>query len=140
MKNVYIYKSLKLNERLRLNQYEKPFSPFFFFRTENFVINREQNLFSRNHLLYFRYVIKELVHAFSCAYIELWINKKNLSMYKINKLHHGKRFVRELVLYQKSHSFAALTRSISDTSPTRVKIPHARAFHEVISKPYKKGK
>ena len=32
-----------------------------------------------------------------------------------------------------SHSFAALTRSISDTSPTRVKIPYARAFHEVMS-------
>ena len=30
--------------------------------------------------------------------------------------------------------FAALTRSISDTAPTRVKIPYARAFHEVISK------
>ena len=42
-------------------------------------------------------------------------------------------FSRSLVLYQKSHSFAALTRSISDTSPTRVKIPYARAFHEVIS-------
>ena len=38
-----------------------------------------------------------------------------------------------MVLYQKSHSFAALTLSISDTSPTRVKIPYARAFHEVIS-------
>ena len=37
------------------------------------------------------------------------------------------------VKYQKSHSFAALTRSISDTAPTRVKIPYARAFHEVIS-------
>ena len=36
-------------------------------------INQEQNLFSRNHLLYFDYVIKELVHAFSCAYIELWM-------------------------------------------------------------------
>ena len=36
-------------------------------------------------------------------------------------------------MYLKSHSFAALTRSISDTSPTRVKIPYARAFHEVIS-------
>ena len=57
-------------------------------------------------------------------------------MYEINKLLHGKRFVRDfhtLVLYQKSHSFAALTRSISDTSPTRVKIPYARAFKEVIS-------
>ena len=42
-------------------------------------------------------------------------------------------FSHSLVLYQKSHSFAALTRSISDTSPTRVKIPYARAFHEVIS-------
>ena len=36
-------------------------------------------------------------------------------------------------MYLKSHSFAALTRSISDTSPTHVKIPYARAFHEVIS-------
>ena len=58
-------------------------------------------------------------------------------MDKINKLQHGKRFCtgfsHSLVLYQKSHSFAALTRSISDTSPTRVKIPYARAFHEVIS-------
>ena len=45
-----------------------------FFCTENFVINEEQNLFSRNHLLYFHYVIKELVHAFSCAYIELWMH------------------------------------------------------------------
>ena len=59
-------------------------------------------------------------------------------MYQINKLQHGKRFVRDFHtrwfnLYQKSHSFAALTRSISDTSPTRVKIPYARAFHEVIS-------
>ena len=65
---MYIYKSLKLNETLRLNLYEKPFC------TENFVINLEQNLFSRNNLLYFHYVIKELVHAFSCAYIELWMH------------------------------------------------------------------
>ena len=28
-------------------------------------------MFSRNHLLCFHYVIKELVHAFSSAYIEL---------------------------------------------------------------------
>ena len=40
------------------------------FCTDNFVINQEQKLFSRNHLLYFHYIIKELVHAFSCAYIE----------------------------------------------------------------------
>ena len=45
----------------------------------------------------------------------------------------GTGFSHSLVLYQKSHSFAALTRSISDTSPSRVKIPYARAFHEVIS-------
>ena len=49
-----------------------------FFCTENFVINLEQNLFSRNHLLYFHYVIKELVHAFSCAYIELWMHLGSL--------------------------------------------------------------
>ena len=73
---MYIYKSCKLNETLRFNRYEKPFSPFFC--TENFVINWEQNLFSRNHLLYFHYVIKELVHAFSCAYIELWMHLGSL--------------------------------------------------------------
>ena len=45
---------------------------------ENFVINQEQNLFSRNHLLYFHYVIKELVHTFSCAYSELWMHLGSL--------------------------------------------------------------
>ena len=69
---MYIYISLKLNETLRLNRYEKPFSPSFC--TENFVINLKQNLFSRNLLLYFHYVLPELVHAFSCAYIELWMH------------------------------------------------------------------
>ena len=49
-----------------------------FFCTDNFVINREHNLFSRNNLLYFHYVIKELVHAFSCAYIELWMHLGSL--------------------------------------------------------------
>ena len=49
----------------------------------------------------------------------------------INQLCTG--FSHSSVLYQNSHSLAALTRSISDTSPTRVKIPYARAFHEVIS-------
>ena len=37
-----------------------------------------------------------------------------------------------LVLYQKSHSFAALTRSILDTSPTRVKFLYARPFYEAL--------
>ena len=36
-------------------------------------------------------------------------------------------------LYHKSQSLAALARSISDTSPTRAKIPHAPPAHEVIS-------
>ena len=36
-------------------------------------------------------------------------------------------------LYQKSHSLAALARSISDTSPTRAKISYAPPAHEVIS-------
>ena len=36
-------------------------------------------------------------------------------------------------LYQKSHSLAALARSISDTSPTRAKIPYPPPAHEVIS-------
>ena len=43
---------------------------------------------------------------------------KNLNIYKINKLHHGKCFVRFYSLveeYKESHSFATLTRSFSDT-------------------------
>ena len=60
-----------MNETLRLNQYGNHFH--LFFCSEFFVINQEQNLFSRNRLLYFHYVIKELVHAFSCEYIELWM-------------------------------------------------------------------
>ena len=43
------------------------------------------------------------------------------------------RFSHSLVRYQESHSFAALTCSISGTTPTRMKIPYARTFHEVIS-------
>ena len=42
-------------------------------------------------------------------------------------------FTHSLFLYQKSYSFAALTRSISDTSTTRASIPYASTFHEVFS-------
>ena len=49
----------------------------------------------------------------------------------------GKHFVLYLhthcmFLYQKSHTFAALTRLISDTSTTHVHIPYTRTFHEVF--------
>ena len=57
-------------------------------------------------------------------------------MYEINKLLHGHGGVRNFhtrCLYQKSHSLAALARLISDTSPTRAKIPYAPPAHEVIS-------
>ena len=42
-------------------------------------------------------------------------------------------FTHSLFLYQKSHSFAALTRSIPDTSTTSAEIPYAPSFHEVFS-------
>ena len=48
----------------------------------------------------------------------------------------GKGLVRNFhtrCLHQKTHSLAALARSISDTSPTRAKIPYAPPAHEVIS-------
>ena len=57
-------------------------------------------------------------------------------MYEINKLQHGKRFVRDFHTRWfciRNLTRSALTRSISDTTPTRVKIPYERAFHEVIS-------
>ena len=46
--------------------------------SENFVSNQEQNLFSGDYLLYCCYVIKELVHAFSCVYIDLWMHLGSL--------------------------------------------------------------
>ena len=97
---MYIYKSLKLNETLRLNRYKKPFSPFF--GTENFVINREHNLFSKKHLLYCHYVIKELVHAFSCAYIELWMHLGSLE---------STQEARIALSYASSNSYASLVLS-----------------------------
>ena len=42
-------------------------------------------------------------------------------------------FTHFLFLYQKSYSFTALTRSISDTSTTRAYIPYASTFREVFS-------
>ena len=89
-----------MNETLRLNQYEKPLSPFFLFRV--FVINQEQNLFSRNRLLYFHYVIKELVHAFSCAYIELWMHLGSLESTQEARVALG---------YASSNSYASLVLS-----------------------------
>ena len=89
-----------MNETLRLNQYEKPLSPFFLFRV--FVINQEQNLFSRNRLLYFHYVIKKLVHAFSCAYIELWMHAGSLESAQEARVALG---------YASSNSYASLVLS-----------------------------
>ena len=66
IKNVFFIRAVKLNETLRLNQYEKPFSPFFF--TENFVISLEQNLFSRNPLLYFHCYKRIGPCFYLCAY------------------------------------------------------------------------
>ena len=48
----------------------------------------------------------------------------------------GRELVRNFhtrCLYQEAHSLAALSRSISDTSPTRAKIPYAPPAHEAIS-------
>ena len=57
-------------------------------------------------------------------------------MYEINKLHHleGTQYgiFAFVGLYQKCHWFAVLIRSISDTSPTRAKMPYACPPHEVI--------
>ena len=68
------------------------------------------------------------------------MNKKkkcSLSTYKINKLLHGQgactEFSHSLFVSENSLARCALARSISDTSPTRAKIPYARAAHEVIS-------
>ena len=50
----------------------------FFYREFCNYSNLEQNLFSRNHFLDFHYVIKEMFHAFSCAYIEVWMHLGSL--------------------------------------------------------------
>ena len=53
-------------------------------------------------------------------------------MYKINKLQDGKRFVRDF--HTRWRSIINLTRSISDTSPTRVKISYA--YEVIFFSPY----
>ena len=90
-----------MNEMVRLSQYDKPLLPFFFY-SEFFVINQERNLFSRDRLLYFRYVIKELVHAFSCAYIELWMHLGSLE---------NTQEARVALGYASSNSYASLVLS-----------------------------
>ena len=59
----------------------------------------------------------------SCVHVQkLSQFDKNLSIYEKNKLQPGSAlygFYTLVVLYQKSHSFASLTYSISDPSPTR---------------------
>ena len=56
-------------------------------------------------------------------------------LYKINKLQQGKCFVRIFTLVGEVSeiSLVRCARAISDTSPSCVKIPYTRAFHEVIS-------
>ena len=73
-----------------------------FFFSENFVIYQEQNLFSRDRLLYFHYVRKELVHAFSCAYIELWMHLGSLESTQGARVAFG---------YASSNSYASLVLS-----------------------------
>ena len=65
---MYTYKSLlKFNKTLRLNRYEKPLSSFFCVCKENLVINQEQNLFSRNHLLYSHATPRATLTLLSCS-------------------------------------------------------------------------
>ena len=58
-------------------------------------------------------------------------------MYKINKLQHGKRFVRDFHTRWFCQSEISLVRCAHSFDfryfTTRVKIPYTRAFHEVIS-------
>ena len=118
---MYIYKSMKLNETLRLNRYEKPFSPFFC--TENFVINQEQTMFSKNHLLYFHYVIVfTMLHAFSCAYIEL-------------RMHLGSwRALKELELLSATPGATLTLLSCSPNFPRASIHQYTHAKHEPILK------
>ena len=95
IKNVYFLELVEVNVTLRLNRYDLFFS-------ENFVIYQEQNLFSSNRLLYFHYVIKELVHAFSCVYIELWIHLGSLESTQEARVALG---------YASSNSYASLVLS-----------------------------
>ena len=100
IKNVYLWElEAQWNVKIKPT-WETIFA--FFFCTENFVINREHNLFSRDHLLYFHYVIKELVHAFSCAYIELWMHLGSLESTQEARVALG---------YASSNSYASLVLS-----------------------------
>ena len=87
------------------------------------VINQEQNLFSRNHLLYFNYVIKELVHALSCAYIELWMRLGSLE---------STQEARGALGYALSNSYTSLM--LSKPPACICNYPYTHAKHEPILK------
>ena len=84
------------------------------------------------------YFLGNLVRAGPCFLNSRVIKRRNVHSECMKEINYftGRALVRDFhtrCLYQKSQSLAALARSVSDTSPTRAKIPYARPAHEVIS-------
>ena len=115
-------------ERIILSNYKQQFkrivSLWAFLRSLQVALSRQlwqDNIFGVLELFVIQ-TYQELGYIFEDGWISVYMKNKQITAWKepCTGFSHT---------YQKSHSFAALIiRSISDTSPTRVKIPYARTI------------
>ena len=66
---------------------------FFIARYENFAVNQKASIFVS-------YIIKEFAHAFSCAYIELWMHMGSLESTQEARAALGFRLVQLLRIFR----------------------------------------
>ena len=62
-------------------------------RYENFVVNQKASIFVS-------YVIKKFAHAFSCAYIELWMHLGSLESTQEARVALGYRLLQLLLIFR----------------------------------------
>ena len=73
---------------------KQPIEPFVIVaRYENFAVNQKA-------ITFVSYVIKEFAHAFSCAYIELWMHLGNLDSTQEARVALGYRLVQLLRIFR----------------------------------------
>ena len=73
---------------------------YFFVRYENFALYHNKKRFFAQILQWCRSVIKEFVHAFGCAYIELWMHSGSLESTQEARVVLGYRLVQILRIFR----------------------------------------
>ena len=73
---------------------------YFFVRYENFALYHNKKRFFAQILQWCHSVIKEFVHAFSCAYIELWMYSGSLESTQEASVPRGDSLVQILRIFR----------------------------------------